>query len=74
MHNFNTVSFRGIYQVLNNETFCIVLMTSQVVLVQSLQPKGCVFESTYVLVFYFLCVCFFHFYLMNLSSFIIDIP
>ena len=29
-----------------NETFCTVLLTSQVVLVQSLQPKGPEFEST----------------------------
>ena len=30
----------------DNETFCTVLLTSQVVLVQSLQPKGPEFEST----------------------------
>ena len=30
----------------DNETFCAVLLTSQVVLVQSLQPKGPEFEST----------------------------
>ena len=30
----------------DNETFCSVLLTSQVVLVQSLQPKGPDFEST----------------------------
>ena len=30
----------------DNETFCNVLLTSQVVLVQSLQPKGPEFEST----------------------------
>ena len=29
-----------------NETFCTVLLTTQVVLVQSLQPKGPEFEST----------------------------
>ena len=30
----------------DNETFCTVLLTSQVVLVKSLQPKGPEFEST----------------------------
>ena len=30
----------------DNETFCTVLLTSQVVSVQSLQPKGPEFEST----------------------------
>ena len=30
----------------DNETFCTVLLSSQVVLVQSLQPKGPEFEST----------------------------
>ena len=30
----------------DNETFCTILLTSQVVLVQSLQPKGPEFEST----------------------------
>ena len=30
----------------DNETFCRVQLTSQVVLVQSLQPKGPEFEST----------------------------
>ena len=30
----------------DNETFCAELLTSQVVLVQSLQPKGREFEST----------------------------
>ena len=33
----------------DNETFCTVLLTSQVVMIQSLQPKGREFEST--------CVC-----------------
>ena len=32
-----------------NETFCTVLLTSQVVMIQSLQPKGSEFESTCVL-------------------------
>ena len=36
-----------------NEAFCTVLLTSQVVLVQSLQPKGPEFESTQFLFFYF---------------------
>ena len=30
----------------DNETFCTVLLTSQVVLVQSFQPEGPEFEST----------------------------
>ena len=34
-----------------DETFCIVLLTSQVVMIQSLQPKGREFESTCVCVF-----------------------
>ena len=43
-----TVSFTGIFAstYADNETFCTVLLTSQVVLVQSLQPKGPEFEST----------------------------
>ena len=32
-----------------NETFCTVLLTSQVVMIQSLQPIGREFESTCVL-------------------------
>ena len=43
-----TVSFTGDLQVVrnaDNETFCTVLLTSQVVLVQSLQSKGPEFES-----------------------------
>ena len=35
----------------DNETFCTVLLTSQVVMVQSLQPKGHAFESMCVLLF-----------------------
>ena len=55
----------------DNETFCIVLLTSQVVMIQSLQPKGCEFESTCLCV----CVCvFFLLYLIRLISFIIDVP
>ena len=33
----------------DNETYCTVLLTSQVVMIQSLQPKGREFESTCVL-------------------------
>ena len=43
-----------------------VLLTSQVVMIHSLQPKGREFEST--------CVCFFYLYLIRLISFIIDKP
>ena len=51
----------------DNETFCTVLLTSQVVMIQSLQPKGREFKST--------CVCvFFYLYLIRLFSFIIDVP
>ena len=50
-----TVSFTGILQVestyADNEKFCAVLLTSQVVMIQSLQPKGREFESTCVLFF-----------------------
>ena len=41
-----------------NETFCTVQLTSQVVMVESLQPKGREFESTYVLDFF--CLVFLH--------------
>ena len=37
----------------DNETFSTVLLTSQVVLVQGLQPKGPEFESTLILFFFF---------------------
>ena len=37
----------------DNETFCTVLLTSQVVLVQSLQPKSREFESTLNHFFFF---------------------
>ena len=51
----------------DNETFCTVLLTSQEVMIQSLQPKGREFEST--------CVCFFqNLYSIRLISFIIDVP
>ena len=36
----------------DNETFCNVLLTSQVVMIQSLQPKGREFESTCLCVFF----------------------
>ena len=37
----------------DNETVCTVLLTSQVVMIQGLQPKGREFKSTFV------CVCVF---------------
>ena len=49
----------------DNETFCTVLLTSQVVKMQILQPKGRKFESTCVL---------FYLYSIRLISFIIDVP
>ena len=61
-----TVSFTGILQLLNadNETFCTVLLTSQVVMIQSLQPKGREFESICV------CVCVFFLPLFDSFNFI----
>ena len=50
----------------DNETFCTVLLTSQVVMIQSLQPKGREFEST--------CVFIFYLHSIRLISFIIDVP
>ena len=50
----------------DNETFCTFLLTSQVVMIQSLQPKGREFESTCVLILYL--------YSIRLISFIIDVP
>ena len=49
-----TVSFTGIFAITyaDNETFDTVLLTSQVVIIQSLQPKGREFESTCVCVFF----------------------
>ena len=46
------------------ETFCTILLTSlsQVVMVQSLQPKGCELES--------MCVLFLNFYSICFSSFL----
>ena len=49
----------------DNEPFCTVLLASQVVMIQSLQPKEREFEST--------CV-FFYLYSIRLISFIIDVP
>ena len=50
-----TVSFTGIFAInyADNETFCTVLLTSQVVMIQSLQPQGREFESTCVCVLFF---------------------
>ena len=42
-------NFASIYA--DNEAFCTVLLTSQVVLVHSLQPKGPEFESMYFFLF-----------------------
>ena len=50
----------------DNETFCTVLLTGEVAMLQSLQPIGREFEST--------CVLFFLSYSNRLISFIIDIP
>ena len=50
----------------DNETFSTVLLTSQGVMIQSLQPKGREFEST--------CILFFYLYSISLISFIIDVP
>ena len=53
----------------DNEIFCTVLLTSQGVMVQSLQPKGREFESTYF--------CFLYFFTSLFDSFnyiIIDVP
>ena len=52
----------------DNETFCTVLLTSQVVMTQSLQPKGREFDTTWV------CVCVFYLYSIRLISFYIDVP
>ena len=49
--------------------FCTVLLTSQVVLVQSLQPKGPEFESTYILFF-----CIFTSLLDSFNFIFIDVP
>ena len=46
------------------KTFCSLLVASPVVMIQSLQPKGCEFES--------MCV-FFYLYSICLMSFFIDI-
>ena len=52
--------------------FCTVLLTSQVVMAQSLQPKDREFESTHVFVF-FVCL-YLYLYSIRLTSFIIDVP
>ena len=46
--------------------------SSQVVMVQCLQPKGCELESTYVLFFFFFL--YFYLYSIRLTSFIINVP
>ena len=51
----------------DNKTFCTALLTSQVVMVQSLQPKGREFEYTCLLIFFYL-------YSIRLISFIISVP
>ena len=57
--------------------FCTVLLTSEVVMVQPFQPKGCVYNPKVVsarpCVFLFVCVCFFYLYSICLGSFIIDV-
>ena len=51
-----TVSFTGDFASTNAEhkPFCTVLLASQVVMIQSLQPKGREFESTCVRFFTFI--------------------
>ena len=49
----------------DTETSCSVLLTSQVVMIQSLQPKGREFEFMFAL---------FYLYLIRLISFIIHVP
>ena len=44
----------------DNEPFCTVLLASQVVMIQSLQPKGREFESTCVFFFTFIRFVWFH--------------
>ena len=64
--NFYLPSTFGIYRKFyrnfaityaDNETFCTVLLTSQVVMIQSLQPKGREFECICVCVCVCVCVC-----------------
>ena len=50
----------------DNVMFSTVLPTSQVVMVQSLQPKGHAFKS--------MCVLFFYLYSTQLSTLSIDVP
>ena len=44
----------------DNEPFCTVLLASQVVMIQSLQPKGREFKTTCVLFFTFIRFVLFH--------------
>ena len=54
----------------DNETFCTFLLTCQVVMMQSVQPKGREVESTCVLFFFF----FLYLHSIRLISFSIDVP
>ena len=61
-----SVNYRKFYRNLastnaDNETFGTVLLTSQVVMLQSLQPKGLKFESTCVRIFIVLFFTFIRF-------------
>ena len=60
--------YRNFASAYADKEICIVLLTSQVVMIQSLQAKGREFEST--------CVYFFYLYSIRLISlnFIIDVP
>ena len=61
-----TVRFTGILEVVMQIMFCTVLLTSQVVMIKSLQPKGREFEST--------CVLFLPLFISFINSFFIDVP
>ena len=75
MHNFTvnaqstSVIYRKFYRnlasAIKKVKFCTVLPTCQVVIVESLQPKGPAFESS--------CVLLFHLYSIRLCSFIKDV-
>ena len=54
--------------------FCTVLLTSQVVMVQSLQPKGREFESALFLLFFVFVFLYFYLYSIRFTSFTIDVP
>ena len=58
----------------DNETFCTAQLTSQVVMIKSLQPKGREFETTSACVCVFFFLFFFYLYSIRLISFIIDVP